>query len=50
VQLFHRGWDQHVNLPRQITGQASDTDQASAALLKDLKSRGLLDETLIIWG
>jgi hypothetical protein len=50
VQLFHRGWDQHVNLPRQITGQARDTDQPSVALLKDLKARGLLDETLVIWG
>ncbi|MSU80198.1 MAG: DUF1501 domain-containing protein [Gemmataceae bacterium] len=50
VQLFHRGWDQHANLPRQITGQARDTDQASAALIKDLKMRGLLDDTLVIWG
>ncbi len=50
VQLFHRGWDQHVNLPRQIGGQARDTDQPSAALIRDLKARGLLDETLVIWG
>ncbi|MSQ96257.1 MAG: DUF1501 domain-containing protein [Gemmataceae bacterium] len=50
VQLFHRGWDQHVNLPTQITGQARDTDQASAALIKDLKARGLLDDTLVLWG
>ena len=50
VQLFHRGWDQHVNLPRQITGQARDTDQPSAALIRDLKMRGLLDDTLVIWG
>jgi len=50
VQLFHRGWDQHVNLPRQITGQARDTDQPSTALIKDLKARGLLDDTLVIWG
>ncbi len=50
VQLFHRGWDQHVNLPRQITGQARDTDQPSAALIRDLKIRGLLDDTLVIWG
>ncbi len=50
VQLFHRGWDQHVNLPRQITGQARDTDQPSAALIRDLKSRGLLDDTLVVWG
>jgi hypothetical protein len=50
VQLFHRGWDQHTNLPRQITGQARDTDQPSAALIKDLKARGLLDDTLVLWG
>ncbi len=50
VQLFHRGWDQHTNLPKQITGQCGDTDQASAALIQDLKQRGLLDETLVIWG
>ena len=50
VQLFHRGWDQHTNLPRQIEGQTRDTDQPSAALVKDLKARGLLDDTLILWG
>jgi uncharacterized protein (DUF1501 family) len=50
IQLFHRGWDQHTNLPRQIVGQCRDTDQASAALVKDLKRRGLLDDTLIVWG
>jgi hypothetical protein len=50
VQLFHRGWDQHTSLPRQITGQCRDTDQASAALVQDLQQRGLLDDTLIIWG
>ena len=50
VQLYHQGWDQHVNLPRDITGQAKDVDQASAALVVDLKQRGLLDETLVIWG
>jgi hypothetical protein len=50
IQLFHRGWDQHAALPRQITGQCQDTDQASAALLKDLKQRGLLDDTLVVWG
>jgi hypothetical protein len=50
VQLFHRGWDQHTNLPKQITGQCRDTDQASAALVIDLKRRGLLDDTLVIWG
>jgi uncharacterized protein (DUF1501 family) len=50
IQLFHRGWDQHTKLPEQISRQARDTDQASAALIKDLKQRGLLDETLVIWG
>jgi hypothetical protein len=50
VQLYHQGWDQHVNLPWEITGQAKDVDQASAALVTDLKQRGLLDETLVIWG
>ncbi len=50
VQLFHRGWDQHGNLPSQIRAQCMDTDQASAALVKDLKQRGLLDDTLVIWG
>mgnify|MGYP001822267317 CR=1 FL=1 len=50
VQLFHRGWDQHLNLPKQIAVQCKDTDQASAALLQDLKQRGLLNDTLVIWG
>jgi hypothetical protein len=50
IQLFHRGWDQHTNLPKQIAGQCRDTDQASAALVVDLKRRGLLDDTLIVWG
>ncbi|NIJ54464.1 DUF1501 domain-containing protein [Dyadobacter arcticus] len=50
VQLYHQGWDQHANLPGDITGQAKDVDQASAALVTDLKQRGLLDETLVIWG
>jgi hypothetical protein len=50
VQLFHRGWDQHTNLPKQITGQCRDTDQPSAALIRDLKQRGLLDDTLVVWG
>jgi uncharacterized protein (DUF1501 family) len=50
IQLYHRGWDQHTNLPRQIRGQCRDTDQASAALITDLKQRGLLDDTLVIWG
>jgi len=50
IQLFHRGWDQHTKLPTQIVGQCRDTDQASAALITDLKQRGLLDDTLIVWG
>jgi hypothetical protein len=50
VQLFHRGWDQHRDLPRQLAGQCRDTDQASAALIIDLKQRGLLEDTLVIWG
>jgi hypothetical protein len=50
VQLFHRGWDGHNNLPGQIRGQCKDTDQASAALVEDLERRGLLEDTLIIWG
>ncbi len=50
VQLYHQGWDQHSHLPKDITGQAYDVDQASAALVTDLKQRGLLDETLVIWG
>lgn len=50
VQLFHRGWDQHTKLPTQIVGQCRDTDQASAALIRDLEQRGLLDDTLVVWG
>ncbi|MCI0660073.1 MAG: DUF1501 domain-containing protein [Acidobacteria bacterium] len=50
IQLFHRGWDQHGDLPRNIKIQCQDTDQPSAALIIDLKERGLLDDTLIIWG
>ena len=50
VQLFHIGWDQHGNLPVEIRGQCRDTDQPSAALIKDLEARGLLDETLVVWG
>jgi len=50
VQLFHRGWDQHTNLPKQIGGQCLDTDQASAALILDLEQRGLLEDTLVVWG
>ncbi len=50
VQLYHQGWDQHGNLPNEMKGQAMDVDQPSAALINDLKQRGLLDETLVIWG
>jgi len=50
VQLYHQGWDQHGNLPSEMASQARDVDQASAALVKDLKQRGLLEETLVIWG
>jgi hypothetical protein len=50
IQLYHMGWDQHGDLPNQIRSQCRDTDQASAALIKDLKQRGLLDDTLVIWG
>ena len=50
VQLFHMGWDQHKTLPKQIKGQCYDTDQASAALINDLEQRGMLDDTLVIWG
>lgn len=50
IQLYHRGWDQHGDLPRFIKRQCRETDQPSAALIKDLKQRGLLDDTLVIWG
>jgi hypothetical protein len=50
VQLFHEAWDQHGNLTKDIKKNCQDTDQASAALIRDLKHRGLLDETLVIWG
>ena len=50
IQLFHRGWDQHTRLPLGIERQAKDVDQAQAALVQDLKRRGMLDDTLVIWG
>ncbi len=50
IQLYHQGWDQHDNLPRDIQRQCRETDQASAALVIDLKQRGLLDDTLVVWG
>ena len=50
VELFHESWDQHGNLSKDLQKNCKDVDQACAALLKDLKQRGLLDETLVIWG
>lgn len=50
VQLFHMGWDHHGGLPNAIKGQCKDTDQPSAALLKDLEQRGLLEDTIVVWG
>ena len=50
IQLYHMGWDQHDNLPAAIEKQAKDVDQASAALVADLKQRGMLEDTLVIWG
>ena len=50
VQIFIRGWDQHGNLPNDIRNQCRDIDQGSAALIADLKQRGMLDDTLVIWG
>ncbi|MDP7273943.1 MAG: DUF1501 domain-containing protein [Planctomycetaceae bacterium] len=50
VQLFHRGWDQHATLPKKITEQCQATDQASAALVLDLAQRGMLKDTLVVWG
>ncbi|HET9487945.1 MAG TPA: DUF1501 domain-containing protein, partial [Chryseosolibacter sp.] len=50
VQLYHQGWDQHGGLPRAIARQCRDTDQATAALITDLKRRGLLEDTLVVWG
>ena len=49
-QIFHRGWDQHSALPKDLPNQCKDTDQPSAGLLTDLKQRGMLDDTLVIWG
>jgi uncharacterized protein (DUF1501 family) len=50
IQLYHRGWDQHGDLPRDLALQCKGTDQASAALVMDLKQRGMLDDTLVVWG
>jgi len=50
VQIFHRGWDQHGNLPHDIKAQCGDIDQGSYGLIQDLKQRGMLEDTLVIWG
>jgi hypothetical protein len=50
VQLFHQGWDQHGGLPKRLPEQCQDTDRASAALVLDLKQRGMLEDTLVVWG
>jgi hypothetical protein len=50
VQIFHRGWDQHFNVAGDLPNQCRDVDQASAGLIRDLKARGLLDDTLVVWG
>jgi hypothetical protein len=50
IQLYHQGWDQHGNLPKGIATQCRETDQPAAALVQDLKQRGLLEDTLVIWG
>jgi Protein of unknown function (DUF1501) len=50
IQLFHMGWDHHAGLPKALKGQCQDTDQATAALIADLKQRGLMEDTLIVWG
>ncbi|MDG2123829.1 MAG: DUF1501 domain-containing protein [Verrucomicrobiales bacterium] len=50
IQLYHRGWDAHNHTPRGVAAQCRDTDQPTAALIHDLKQRGMLDDTLVIWG
>jgi hypothetical protein len=50
IQLYHRGWDQHYNLPSDLALQCGDVDQPAAALIRDLKERGLLEDTLVVWG
>jgi hypothetical protein len=50
IQLYHRGWDQHYNLPSDLRLQCGDIDQPAAALIRDLKQRGLLEDTLVVWG
>ena len=50
VQIFHRGWDQHGDLPRDLAAQCKDVDQGCYGLIQDLKQRGMLEDTLVIWG
>ena len=50
IQLYHRDWDHHGNLPKAFRSVVRDVDQASAALITDLKQRGMLDDTLVVWG
>ncbi len=50
IQLYHMGWDQHFTLPKQLPGQCKDVDQPTRALMNDLQQRGMLDDTLIVWG
>jgi hypothetical protein len=50
IQLFHQGWDQHNQLPKQLPIQCRETDQPTAALIRDLKQRGMLEDTLLVWG
>jgi uncharacterized protein (DUF1501 family) len=50
VQIYHEAWDQHSNLVKDITQNCKDTDQACTALIRDLKQRGMLEDTLVIWG
>jgi arylsulfatase A-like enzyme len=50
IQIFHRGWDQHGSLPKDLPNQCRDIDQPSYALIQDLKQRGLLEDTLVVWG
>ncbi len=50
IQLYHQGWDQHGGLPKQLPVQCNETDQPAAALVSDLKDRGMLDDTLVVWG
>src|SRR5947207_3824890 len=50
IQLYHKDWDHHGNIKRDVAGTAAEVDRGSAALVLDLKRRGMLDETLVVWG